>query len=107
MWHQVLDMPDSYEEASCTAMFTASFFRGIRFGWLEDTSPYLRAAERGASALQSRCIDADGHLYGVCRGSEFSCSPDYYAHRLLPRLDDTHGIGIVLIALDEVKRSGA
>jgi rhamnogalacturonyl hydrolase YesR len=107
MWHQVLDMPDSYEEASCTAMFAASYFRGVRFGWLEDNAHYLRAAEHAVSALQSRCIDTDGHLYGVCRGSEFSFSPDYYAHRLLPRLDDTHGIGIVLIALDEAERSRA
>jgi hypothetical protein len=37
----------------------------------------------------------------VCRGSEFSCSRRYYAEQLLPRLDDTHGIGIILLALCE------
>lgn len=106
VWHQVLDMSSSYEEASCTAMFVASFCRGVRNGWFAgDEAVYLRAAERGAQALVRRFIDTSGHVYGVCRGSEFSCSPDYYARRLLPRLDDTHGIGIVLIALDEKEKT--
>ncbi|MFA7117637.1 MAG: glycoside hydrolase family 88 protein [Sphaerochaetaceae bacterium] len=102
LWHQVLDMPSSYQETSCTAMFVASFCRGIKNGWLKDTELFTNLAKRGAEGLRKSCIDTEGHVHGVCRGSEFSCSPNYYAKKLLPRLDDTHGIGIVLIALDEM-----
>jgi hypothetical protein len=43
-------------------------------------------------------------VYGVCRGSEFAFSSDYYKNDLLPRLNDTHGIGIVLLAIYEVMK---
>ena len=98
MFHQVLTMSSSYEETSCTAMFACSFSRGVRNGWYEDPLPFSTGAKRAWKALQSQAIDQDGHVWGVCRGSEFSCSPLYYANELLPRLDDTHGIGIVLLA---------
>ena len=34
--------------------------------------------------------------------SEFSFSNDYYKYNLLPRDNDTHGIGIVLLSIYEV-----
>ncbi|MCL2834608.1 MAG: glycoside hydrolase family 88 protein [Treponema sp.] len=107
MWHQVLNMPSSYIETSCTAMFICAFSRGIRFGWFTGqlpgvkscgTAPYRAAAEHAWQALRRYSIDRDGNIYGVCRGSEFSFNPRYYAEHLLPRLNDTHGIGIVLLA---------
>ena len=104
MWHQVLDMPSSYIESSCTAMFICAFSRGIRFGWFDkgsapiDTKPYQIAAEKAWQALEKYSIDKEGNLHGVCRGSEFAFNPQYYAEHLLPRLNDTHGIGIVLLA---------
>jgi rhamnogalacturonyl hydrolase YesR len=99
MWHQVLDMPSSYIEASCTAMFICAFSRGIRYGWFEGgTAPYCLAAEKAWQALEKYAIDREGNIYGVCRGSEFAFNPRYYAEYLLPRLNDTHGIGIVLLA---------
>jgi rhamnogalacturonyl hydrolase YesR len=99
MWHQVLNMPSSYIEASCTAMFICAFSRGIRHGWFESgVSPYHLAAEKAWRALETYAIDKEGNIYGVCRGSEFAFNPRYYAEHLLPRLNDTHGIGIVLLA---------
>jgi rhamnogalacturonyl hydrolase YesR len=103
MWHQVLNMPSSYIETSCTAMFICAFSRGIRYGWFAhddngDTLPYRMAAERAWRALEKYSIDKDGNIHGVCRGSEFAFNPRYYAEHLLPRLNDTHGIGIVLLA---------
>jgi rhamnogalacturonyl hydrolase YesR len=99
MWHQVLDMPSSYIETSCTAMFICAFCRGIRYGWFAaETAPYRRSAEKAWQALEQYAIDKDGNVHGVCRGSEFSFNPRYYAEHLLPRLNDTHGIGIVLLA---------
>ena len=99
MWHQVLNMPSSYIETSCTAMFIAAFCRGIRFGWFDGAAePYRAAAEKAWEALETYSIDKTGNIHGVCRGSEFSFNPRYYAEHLLPRLNDTHGIGIVLLA---------
>ncbi len=104
MWHQVLTHRESYPETSCTSMFIYAFSRGIRFGWLEDTAAYAAAAERAWDAMNRIAIDKDGNVHGVCRGSEFSFSPDYYINDLLWRLNDTHGIGIVLLAGVELKK---
>lgn len=48
-------------------------------------------------ACASQAIDRDGNLYGVCRGSGFSFSRAYY-RTLMWNFNDTHGIGIVMLA---------
>jgi unsaturated rhamnogalacturonyl hydrolase len=98
LWHQVLTDPESYEEASCTSMFMYAFARGVRFGWLPEPAPYAQAVLRGWQGLADRCIDKHGNVYGVCRGSGFSFSKRYYKDELQWLLNDTHGIGIVLLA---------
>jgi rhamnogalacturonyl hydrolase YesR len=106
MWRQVLNMAGSYIETSCTAMFICAFSRGLRFGWFDADgadsadagAAYRAAAEKAWRALEQYSIDREGNVWGVCRGSEFSFNPRYYAEHLLPRLNDTHGIGIVLLA---------
>jgi rhamnogalacturonyl hydrolase YesR len=104
MWHQVLDEHDSYQETSCTSMFACAFARGVRHGWFVDSTPYLRAAFRAWEAINRISVDRLGNVHGVCRGSEFSFTSDYYKNDLLWRLNDTHGIGIVLLAGVEVLR---
>jgi len=104
MWHQVLDEPDSYPETSCTSMFAAAFARGARHGWFADPQPFIRAVFKAWAALNRTCIDRLGNVHGVCRGSEFSFTSDYYKRDLLWNLNDTHGIGIVLLAGVEVRR---
>ncbi|MED4959167.1 glycoside hydrolase family 88 protein, partial [Paenibacillus macerans] len=98
LWHQVLTEPDSYEEASCTSMFIYAFARGLRRGWLEEPEAYLESALRGWRGLTESCIDKDGNVYGVCRGSGYSFNKYYYKDELTWQLNDTHGIGIVLLA---------
>lgn len=98
LWHQVLTDPESYEEASCTSMFVYAFARGVRFGWLADPAPYVQAVLKGWDGLARICIDKNGNVYGVCRGSGYSFSPLYYKDQLTWLLNDTHGIGIVLLA---------
>ena len=98
MWHQVLTDADSYQESSCTAMFVYAFSRGIRYGWLEDPEIYISSVFKGWEGLIKTAIDARGNLYGVCSGSRFSFSADYYKNELLWNLNDTHGIGIVILA---------
>jgi unsaturated rhamnogalacturonyl hydrolase len=104
MWHQVLHEHDSYPETSCTSMFAYAFARGVQFGWLEEPAPYIRSVFRAWEALNRHSIDRRGNVHGVCRGSEFSFTSEYYKKDLLWNLNDTHGIGIVLLAGVEVMR---
>lgn len=101
-WRQVLNEPDAYLETSCTAMFACAFMRGFRFGLLDDS--YKERAKKAVESIVENCIDSEGNLYGVCRGSEFAFSADYYKYDLLPRLNDDHGIGIVLLSVYEVMK---
>ncbi|NMO95027.1 glycoside hydrolase [Paenibacillus lemnae] len=98
MWHQVLTDHESYPEASCTSMFMFGFARGVRCGWLEDGDRYKQAAISAWEGLCRTAIDKHGNLYGVCRGSSYSFTNHYYKHELGWRLNDTHGIGIVMLA---------
>jgi rhamnogalacturonyl hydrolase YesR len=98
MWHQVLDVSDSYPETSCTSMFIYGFARGIEYGWLEQPDLFIKSVFKAWEALNRISIDKNGNVYGVCRGSEFSFTPEYYKTELLWNLNDTHGIGIVLLA---------
>lgn len=98
LWHQVLTEADSYEETSCTAMFVYSFARGLLLGLFPRPEPFEQAVERGWQALTNYSIDHQGNVYGVCIGSRYSFSSDYYKHELPWSLNDTHGIGIVLLA---------
>ncbi|MGO4545457.1 glycoside hydrolase family 105 protein [Paenibacillus sp. 2TAB23] len=98
LWHQVLVDSESYEESSCTSMFIYGFALGVRHGWLEDPGPYIRTVLAGWQGLCERAVDKRGNLYGVCKGSSWSNSHAYYKHDLGWNLNDTHGIGIVLLA---------
>lgn len=99
-WRQVIDDDEAYLETSCTAMFACAFMRGYRWGLLGEE--YKKSAIRAVESILTNCVDDDGNVYGVCRGSEFSFSNDYYKYDLLPRDNDTHGIGIVLLSIYEV-----
>jgi rhamnogalacturonyl hydrolase YesR len=104
LWHQVLNDPSAYEETSCTAMFAYAFARGVRFGWLKEPARYVAAVNQAWKGLTRISIDRLGNVHGVCRGSNYSFSPDYYKYELLWRTNDTHGIGIVLLAGVETMR---
>lgn len=99
LWHQILDEPDTYPESSATAMFVCAFSRGVRLGWYpEGLSARAEAsAERAWHGLAEYTADRNGNLYGVCQGSGFSFSRAYY-RTLGWRYNDTHGIGIVMLA---------
>lgn len=88
-------------------MFICAFCRGIRNGWYpEELCRKARAAARLAwKGLTEQVIDRNGNLYGVCQGSGFSFSRAYY-RTLSWNYNDTHGIGIVMLAGVEILRSG-
>jgi len=98
MWHQVLNDLTSYQESSCTSMFVYAFARAVRFGWLENREKYVEAVLKGFEALAKKAVDCHGNVYGVCRGSDFSFTEDYYKNELSWNLNDTHGTGIIMLA---------
>ncbi|MFC4099767.1 glycoside hydrolase family 88/105 protein [Paenibacillus xanthanilyticus] len=102
LWRQVLNEPDAYEEASCTAMFAYAFARGVRFGWLQRDERYAEAAIAAWRGLTSKAIDRSGNVHGVCSGSRYSFSPDYYMYDLRTVVNDNHGIGIMMLAGVEI-----
>lgn len=67
MWRQVLDLPTSNPESSCTAMFTFALTTGIRYGWLKGAK-YNTAARNGWIALGNK-TDSNGVLTKVCPGT--------------------------------------
>jgi unsaturated rhamnogalacturonyl hydrolase len=67
MWHEVIDRPASYRELTATAMIAFAMMRGIRNGWL-DQSSYLPHVQRAWYALRAR-IGHDGALVDVCTGT--------------------------------------
>ncbi|MEQ2876887.1 glycoside hydrolase family 88/105 protein [Enterococcus asini] len=99
LWHQVIDDETTYPESSCTAMFICAMSRGIRNGYLSDNQKEeaIAAVKHAWQGLITYCLDKDGNLYGVCRGSGHSFSRPYY-HGLGWLLNDPHGIGIVALA---------
>lgn len=99
LWHQILDDKDSYLESSATAMFICAFARGIRNGWYTNALAEKAgaAAKKAWDGLAKYAVDGEGNLYGVCRGSSFSFSRQYY-RGLSWNFNDTHGIGIVMLA---------
>lgn len=98
MWHQVLNMPSSYEETSCTGMFALGLLRGVKNGWLSEAC--IENVERAVRAIEHKSIDKDGNIIGVCRGSECSYEASYYA-KLKTIVNDDHGTGIILALLSE------
>ncbi len=104
LWRQVLHEPAAYEEASCTAMFVYAFARGVCHGWLQEPGRFAAAALRGWQGLLRHAISREGNVYGVCSGSRYSFTADYYTEELRTVTNDNHGIGIMLLAGAEVSR---
>ncbi|MBE1441008.1 glycoside hydrolase family 105 protein [Paenibacillus sp. OAS669] len=104
LWHQVLNDPEAYEEASCTAMFAYAFARGVRFKWLHDPQRFTAAAFKAWAGLTRYAIDRQGNVHGVCSGSRYAFTPDYYKYDLLTVTNDNHGIGIMMLAGTEIAK---
>lgn len=104
LWHQIVDVPSSWLETSCTAMFVFALAIGIREKWLPET-PCRQVMERGWRAL-AVSVDDQGRLAEVCIG--LGDNPGTEAHYLsCPRkLADKHGQGPFLWAAAAMLRLG-
>lgn len=76
LWHQLLDKTDSYEETSCSAMFTFSMARGVNRGWLEPD--FAQVAGFGWKGILSKITD-QSDVTAICPGTGIAPSlPVYY-----------------------------
>lgn len=101
MWRQVLDDTTSYEETSCTAMFSLAMARGVRRRWLDRS--YAAKALKAWQAVARR-ITPDGVVKGICRGTDMSADAAYYKNRATYD-NDPRGLGAVIAAGIEIARS--
>lgn len=101
LWHQLLDKPDSYLETSVTAMYTYAVARAVNQGWINEK--YIAIAQEGWKGLTSK-ITADGQLQDVCIGTNMDTAIKFYYTRPT-ELNDTHGIGALLLAGAEVLKA--
>ena len=93
MWHQLIDHPESFEETSCTGMFTFAMITGVRNGWLDEKT-YGPAARKGWLALVQR-INDQSEIRDVCAGTSKTNNLQFYLTR--PRnTGDLHGQAPIL-----------
>lgn len=95
LWRQLLDKPDSYNETSCSAMFTYVVASAVKNGFIEER--YLSIAIRGWEGIMTKIDKDTGEVEGVCAGTVVSDDLVYYYNRPTP-LNDIHGLGAIILA---------
>ena len=98
LWHQLLDKTDSYEETSCSAMFTFSIARGVNRGWLEPD--FAQVAYFGWKGILTKITD-NGDVTAICPGTGIAPSLSVYYSRP-PQKNIPMGEGPVLRAGAEI-----
>lgn len=101
LWHNVLDVPESYLETSGTAIFTLCIARGIMNGWL-DSKKYTPIVEKGWAGIETM-IDEQHQVHGITVGTNGTTDVNYYLQRPTA-LNDCHGLFPVIIAAIEVDK---
>lgn len=101
LWHNVLDVPESYLETSGTAIFTLCMARGIMNGWL-DSKKYIPIVEKGWEGIETM-IDEQYQVHGITVGTNGTTDINYYLERPTA-LNDCHGLFPVIIAAIEVDK---
>jgi unsaturated rhamnogalacturonyl hydrolase len=95
LWHQLLDRPESYEETSSSAMFVFAIARGIRYGWLSN-STFRPVVIRGWNGVISK-VNAIGQVEGTCIGTGLGWDDTFYFNRPTS-VDAAHGYGPIFLA---------
>lgn len=100
LWNQVIDHPELPwgTETTCSSQFAYAMARGINRGWLDKS--YVPVVMKALTGLKSR-ISAEGGIEDVCKSTSIGDNLEYYNTRI-NRYDDTHGNGLMLLALTEI-----
>jgi len=111
LWRQEICEPLAWEEASGTGIFLYAFGVGMRRGILE-REIYMPAFQKGIEALCKHCINPD---YSIDKGCCGCCCPgegdrkgtvESYLTIPMPRRNDSHVFGPVIMALTEAAKNG-
>lgn len=97
MFHQVLDMPDSFVESSSTCLIIYAMARAVEMG-IVDKERYLAAFVKAIEGLK-RYIALDGSIHHCCVGClcpNVGRPEDYAAWRY--QVNDTHAFGPIILA---------
>ena len=94
-WHQLLDHPESYEESSCTAIYTYCMAHAINKGWISALA-YGPAVQLAWHAVESS-VDEKGRVQGTCVGTGMGFDPAFYMYRPVSTAA-AHGYGPVIWA---------
>ena len=114
VWWQVLDQPNrprNYLEESASAMFTYSFAKGARMGYLAPKYRALATRAFDGMLRQFVSIDADGlvSIRGICKVAGLGGDPprdgtyEYYVSEPVVS-DDYKGVGAFMLAAIELGR---
>ncbi len=101
MWHQIIDLPDSYAEMTATCMISAAIIKGIRQGWLEQDK-WRPTVNKAWEAVKAR-IDLEGStLINVCTGTGKQKSLEDYYNRTAILGPDPRGGAMALLFTSEI-----
>ncbi|MCJ8209006.1 glycoside hydrolase family 88 protein [Mucilaginibacter sp. RS28] len=101
LWHQVLNVPESFSESSCSGMFTYCILKGVNEGWLNRS--FNKTGMRGWRGLKTK-ITSGLEIKDTCPPTDMSEDLSYFLNR--PRVtDDQHAIGPFLLAGGEVLKA--
>lgn len=100
-WHQLLDRNDSYEESSCTAIYTYCIAHAINQGWISALA-YGSAVQLAWHAVEAS-IDAQGRFMNTCVGTGMGFDPAFYMYRPVSTAA-AHGYGPAIWAGAEMLR---
>lgn len=101
MWHQIIDLPDSYAELTATCMISAAITKGIRHGWL-DQAEWLPSVNKAWEAVKAR-VDLEGATFiNVCTGTGKQKSIEDYYNRKAILGRDARGGAMALLFTSEI-----
>ncbi|HEX9005974.1 MAG TPA: glycoside hydrolase family 88 protein [Bacteroidota bacterium] len=116
LWYQVIDQagrPGNYLEASASAMFTYSFARGVKAGYLDPS--FAAHARKAFQGITGRLVRTDPHgfisLEHTCKSAGLGGNPyrdgsyQYYISEP-QRTNDLKGLGSFLLAAIAIEQLG-
>ena len=108
LWKQSIAEPLAWEESSGTGIILYAIGIGLRKGLL-DQETYMPVLKKGVEGLCKFCINPDYSIEKCCTGY---CCPEgigtieSYLVSVMPKRDDPHAFGPVIMALLEAERNG-
>ncbi len=101
LWHQLINLNDTYLETSASAMYVYCIAHAINEGWIDRTA-YIDVAKAGWRGIMTQ-VNERGQVENTCVGTGLGWTNTFYANRPVNVLAP-HGYGPVLLAAAEMMR---